>query len=156
MFRIYFEAGARALADYDHKHAILTDLSNSYSSSIDDFPAKLRVQEEKLAEVKDQLYHIKKALENKECAALEARLQEEPDTPLLVWTLEDLSLDDAFDMAKRYMKTAPKLLLLSWCGNTLPSIKARAAETTSPPGRSSQAKRTRCCSQTCSRNISGK
>ena len=118
MFRIYFEAGARALADYDHKHAILTDLSNSYSSSIDDFPAKLRVQEEKLAEVKDQLYHIKKALENKECAALEARLQEEPDTPLLVWTLEDLSLDDAFDMAKRYMKTAPKLLLLYAKQNT--------------------------------------
>ncbi|MBQ6371445.1 MAG: hypothetical protein IJJ21_07675, partial [Firmicutes bacterium] len=118
MFRIYFEAGARALADYDHKHAILTDLSNSHSSSIDDFPAKLRVQEEKLAEVKDQLYHIKKALENKECAALEARLQEEPDTPLLVWTLEDLSLDDAFDMAKRYMKTAPKLLLLYAKQNT--------------------------------------
>lgn len=25
---------------------------------------------------------------------------------------EDISIDDAFDMAKRYMKTAPKLLLL--------------------------------------------
>ncbi len=69
MFRIYFEAGARALADYDKKHTILTDLSNSYSSSIDDFSAKIRDQEEKLAELKDQLYHIKKALIDKECAS---------------------------------------------------------------------------------------
>ena len=33
-------------------------------------------------------------------------------------TVEDLSLDDAFDMAKRYMKTAPKLLLLYAKQNT--------------------------------------
>ena len=124
MFRIYFEAGARALADYDHKHAILTDLSNSYSSSVDDFPDKLRAQEEKLAEVKDQLFHAKKALIDKECAALDAALaadpgsSEEPARPLLLWPLENLSLDDAFDMAKRYMKKAPKLILLYAKQNT--------------------------------------
>ncbi|MBQ9015135.1 MAG: alanyl-tRNA editing protein [Firmicutes bacterium] len=128
MFRIYFEAGARALADYDHKHAILTDLSNGYSSSIDDFPDKLRAQEEKLAEVKDQLYHTKKALIGKECAALDAVLSgeapassqplQDPADPLLLWPLENLSLDDAFDMAKRYMKKAPKLILLYAKQNT--------------------------------------
>ena len=132
MFRIYFEAGQRALADYDHKHEILTDLSNRYSSSIDDFPDKLRTQEQKLAEAKDQLYHIKKALIGKECAALDAALAgstaspaagtdqplQDPAAPLIVWTLEDLSLDDAFDMAKGYMKTAPKLILLYAKKNT--------------------------------------
>ena len=118
MFRIYFEAGQRALADYDHKHEILTDLSNRYSSSIDDFPDKLRTQEQKLAEAKDQLYHIKKALISKECAALDAALAGNPAAPLIVWTLEDLSLDDAFDMAKGYMKTAPKLILLYAKKNT--------------------------------------
>ena len=124
MFRIYFEAGARALADYDHKHAILTDLSNSYSSSIDDFPDKIRAQEERLAELKDQLFHAKKALIDKECAALDAALaadpgsSEEPAQPLLLWPLENLSLDDAFDMAKRYMKKAPKLILLYAKQNT--------------------------------------
>ena len=35
-----------------------------------------------------------------------------------IWTLEDLSLDDAFDMAKGYMKTAPKLILLYAKKNT--------------------------------------
>lgn len=129
MFRIYFEAGARALEDYDRKHQILTDLSNSYSSSVEDFPDKIRAHEEKLAEVKDQLYHAKKALIDKECAALDAVLAGAPavgfagvsgtgndqplqDAPLLIWPLEHLTLDDAFDMAKRYMKKAPKLILL--------------------------------------------
>ena len=37
---------------------------------------------------------------------------------MLVWTLEDLTLDDAFDMAKRYMKKAPKLILLYAKQNT--------------------------------------
>lgn len=137
MFRIFFEAGARALDDYDQKHQILTDLSNRYSSSVEDFPDKIRSQEEKLADVKDQLYHVKRALIDKECAALDAVLaggdapdergkpsqetapvehapgaSSDSDAPLIVWTLEDLSLDDAFDMAKRYMKKAPKLVLL--------------------------------------------
>ena len=113
MFRIYFEAGARALTDYDRKHGILTDLSNSYSSSVEDFPDKIRAQEQKLAEVKDQLYHTKKALIDKECAALDAVLTEaSSDGPLLLWPLEHLSMDDAFDMAKHYMKKTPKLLLL--------------------------------------------
>lgn len=118
MFRIYFDAGARALADYDHKHRILTDLSNDYSSSIDDFPSKLRTQEEKLAQTKDQLYHVKKALIDKESAAMEAALEVDADSPLLVWTLENLSLDDAFEMAKRYMKKVPKLILLYAKQNT--------------------------------------
>ena len=141
MFRIYFDAGQRALTDYDRKHQILTDLSNSYSSSIEDFPAKLRAQEEKLAEIKNQLYHVKAALIERECTALDAALagganacSDAPDSagaradapdssgqaaqPLLVWTLEDLSLDDAFDMAKRYMKKAPKLILLYAKQNT--------------------------------------
>lgn len=118
MFRIYFEAGQRALADYDLKHGILTDLAAGYSSSVEEFPDKLRAQEEKLAEAKDQLYHMKKALISRECAALDEALAASGDAPMVLRTLEDLSLDDAFDMAKRYMKTAPKLILLYAKKNT--------------------------------------
>ncbi len=118
MFRIFFEAGQRALADYDRKHAILTDLSNSYSSSVEEFPDKLRAQEEKLAAAKNELFHAKKALIDKECAALDAVLAGEtapdgkPAQPSLVFTLDSLSLDDAFDMAKRYMGNTDRLILL--------------------------------------------
>ena len=107
MFRIYFEAGERALKDYDMKHDMLTDMSNSYSSSIEDFPAKIRGQEEKLAQVKNELFHIKKALIDGECTKLNSLLAEPPaeggDSQVVVYRLANLSMDDCFNMAKAYM-----------------------------------------------------
>lgn len=117
MFRIYFEAGQRALDDYDRKHDILTELSNKYSSSIEDFPEKLRVQEEKLAAAKDELYHIKNALIDSECAKLDALLAGS-DENVAVYTLEHLSIDDAFNMGKRYMGNCQKLIMLYAAKNT--------------------------------------
>ena len=111
MFRIFFEAGQRALDDYDRKHNMLTDLSGRYSSSVEDFPEKLRAQEEKLASVKDELYHIKNALIDSECEKLD-ELMAAADENVVVYTLEHLSVDDAFNMAKRYMDSCEKLLML--------------------------------------------
>lgn len=111
MFRIFFEAGQRALDDYDRKHDMLTDLSGRYSSSVEDFPEKLRAQEEKLASVKDELYHIKNALIDSECEKLD-ELMAAADENVVVYTLEHLSVDDAFNMAKRYMDSCEKLLML--------------------------------------------
>lgn len=111
MFRIYCEAGERALKDYDAKHNILTELSNRYSSSIEDFPAKLKVQEEKLAEAKSELSHIKKAFIDNECAKLDARMEASEDN-VFVHEVEQLSLDDVFNMAKRYMGSCKGLIML--------------------------------------------
>lgn len=111
MFRIYFEAGQRALADYDRKHDILTELSNSYSSSIDDFPEKLKVQEDKLAAAKDELFHLKKALMENECQKLDALMESSHDKTV-VYSLSHFSTDDAFNMGKRYMGKTDRLIML--------------------------------------------
>ncbi len=111
MFRIYFEAGERALNDYRQKHNILTRLSGRYSSSIEDFPDKLKSQEEKLAAAKDELFHIKKALIETECAKVDEILTAEPSNTA-VYSLKNLSLDDTFNMAKNYMNSCSKLLML--------------------------------------------
>lgn len=111
MFRIYCEAGQRALNDYDAKHNMLTKLSNKYSSSIEDFPAKLKIQEEKLAEAKSELFSIKKAFIDNECAKLDA-LMESSEDKVTVFELEQLSLDDVFNMAKRYMGSCKGLIML--------------------------------------------
>lgn len=111
MFRIYFEAGARALADYDHKHALLNDLAAGHSCSINDLPGKIRGLEERISSVRDELYHLKKALIRNERAGLDAALASSPE-PAVIWTLEDLPLDDVFGMAKAYMGKVPRLLLL--------------------------------------------
>ena len=123
MFRIYFEAGARALEDYDQKHEILTALAESHSSSVEELPGAIRSQEEKLAAAKDELHHAKKALIKRESAVIDALLS--PDgtdgtdaSPLLLQRLEDLSLDDAFELAKLYMGKTSQLMLLYAAGQT--------------------------------------
>ena len=114
MFRIYFEAGARALEDYDMKHDMLTELSNSYSSSIEDFPDKIRGLEQRAADAKGELISLKRAFTEIECGALDAKL-EAADENVVVHTLEHFSMDDAFNMAKSYMgkpRCCGKLILL--------------------------------------------
>ena len=114
MFRIYFEAGARALADYDMKHDMLTELSNSYSSSIEDFPDKVRGLEQRFADTKGDLIKLKHAFTEIECAALDEKL-DAAGSAVVVHELEHFSMDDAFNMAKSYMgkdRCKGKLILL--------------------------------------------
>lgn len=111
MFRIYFEAGQRALKDFDFKHNMLTDMAVKHSSSIEDLPKKLAAQEEKLAAVKDELFHIKKALTENECSKLDELLQTADDSPIL-YRLEHFSTDDAFNMGKHYMGNCSRLIML--------------------------------------------
>ena len=114
MFRIYFEAGARALADYDMKHDMLTELSNSYSSSIEDFPDKVRGLEQRVSDTKGELISLKRAFTEIECASLDGKL-ENADSNVVVHDLEHFSMDDAFNMAKSYMgkdRCKGKLILL--------------------------------------------
>lgn len=117
MFRIYFEAGARALNDYRMKHTILTDLAGNYSSSVEDFPGKLAVQEEKLSATKDELFHIKKAFMDIHCHKLDEILNVSSENAV-VYSLPQLSLDDIFNMGKRYMNNSDKLILLYSQKNT--------------------------------------
>ena len=117
MFRIYFEAGQRALADYDIKHDMLTDLSNRYSSSVENFPSKLKAQEEKVVALKDELFHLKKAYIENECTRLDAIL-DGADANVVVYPLEHLSLDDAFSMGKHYMGKTGRLIMLYAKKNT--------------------------------------
>lgn len=119
MFRIYFEAGARALADYDRKHDILQSIANEHSSSIDDVPDALRSQSEKLAAAKDELHHAKKALIAHEIHAIDDLLAESDGddetataSPVMIHRLTDLSMDDAFELSKNYMGKISTLLML--------------------------------------------
>ncbi len=121
MARIYCDAGGKALTDYQRKHEILTNEANRYSASVEEFPEKLRIQEEKMNAVRNELYHLKKAYIEAEKEKLDAVLgdinQSGSKTPVILYPLLHLSMDDAFTMAKSYMgniragKTHPLLLL---------------------------------------------
>lgn len=102
MFRIFFEAGERALIECDKRHDILYNLSNKYSSSIEELPQKLKAAEDKTAAVKKKLHQLTGALIDKEVDQLNNNL-EKLQLPVAVHRLEVLDMDDAFNMAKRYM-----------------------------------------------------
>ncbi|MBQ0079322.1 MAG: alanyl-tRNA editing protein [Eubacterium sp.] len=111
MFRIFFEAGERALEAVRTRHDILYKLSMRYSSTIEDFPVKLKAAEDKQNATKAKLVHVTNALIAKESAELDAKAEESAEN-VIVHKLEVLSMDDAFNMAKPYMGKTKKLLML--------------------------------------------
>lgn len=60
MFRIFFEAGQRALAHYDTRFDIMTKLENDLSASHANLLSKYETQKEKARQIKDRLYHLSK------------------------------------------------------------------------------------------------
>ncbi len=62
MTRIYFKAGREALSDYQNKHRVLTELNVKYSSDDNDLLVKMKAQDEKNKEVRQELYLMKSTL----------------------------------------------------------------------------------------------
>jgi alanyl-tRNA synthetase len=59
MTRVYFNAGIGALADYQNKQRILTELNQKFSSDDNDLLDKMKAQEDKNREVRQELYLMK-------------------------------------------------------------------------------------------------
>lgn len=62
MTRVYFKAGKEALEDYQNKHRILTELNQKYSADDNDLLEKMKAQEEKNKEVRQELHLMKSTL----------------------------------------------------------------------------------------------
>ena len=61
MTRVYFKAGREALLDYQNKHTILTELNRKYSADDNDLLDKVKAQDERSKEVRQELHHLKTA-----------------------------------------------------------------------------------------------
>ena len=59
MTRVYFNAGKGAMDDYKNKHRILAALNLKYSSDDNDLLDKMKAQEEKNKEIRQELYLVK-------------------------------------------------------------------------------------------------
>lgn len=58
MWRIYFEAGKRAMEDYDKKHNLLTQLGIKYSAGLNDLYSKLEAGEKAHDNLKEKLNNL--------------------------------------------------------------------------------------------------
>ncbi len=115
MFRIYFEAGKRALLDYERRFDTLTQLSEALSAGHEDVLAKYTSQQEKIRLARTQLHLLKKEIIRREAAGLIAEMNgggADGAGGLVVREYELLSADDISALAREIGDAIPRLLFL--------------------------------------------
>jgi alanyl-tRNA synthetase len=110
MFRLYFEAGKRALFDYDHKHEIIKTLCDHYSASTADLLEKIQVREKKMDALKDELYHLKKFAINHRIDELRSEVTIDE---VITVTDEEMKIDGLLSIGRALIPNIKKLLLVT-------------------------------------------
>lgn len=118
MFRIYFEAGKRALLDYDRKHDLITHLGNHFSAGPDDLSDKIKVREEKAKLVKNELHTLRESVIHARIEAIREDLHDfqagssAEKGSILVYEYKDLKTDDLLKIGRPLIKEIQKLLII--------------------------------------------
>lgn len=110
MFRIYFEAGQRAMEKYRFQFNVLSQLENSMSAGTGDLLEKYKSQQEKNREARTSLYLLKKEIVCRETEEL-LQLVSEAREPVSR-SYELLSPDDISSIARNLTACIPKILFL--------------------------------------------
>lgn len=112
MFRIYFEAGKRALLDYDKKHDLLTVLGNRYSAGPDDLLNKIDARKEKDQAIKNELHILRQSVIESRVASIREDLAAADPAEILVYEFGDMKTDDLLNIGRPVMDEVKKLLLI--------------------------------------------
>ncbi len=131
MFRIYFEAGERALADYRLKHQLITTLGKKYSAGQDDLAEKLNARESKNNLIREGFYKLRQSvIESRQAEIMEeaSRLMGKsvealshdalqstmPKVPMIVRVYDDLPGDDLLTIGRGITGKFKGLLILHY------------------------------------------
>lgn len=120
MFRVYCEAGQRALADYDTKHSVLTTLNNRYSANTHDLLEKMAIADEKVKAIRTELYTLKQSVIRQRSAAIAEDLARVKPGEILLYEYNDMKVDDLLTIGRPLLDQIKKLvLILDGATNTL-------------------------------------
>ena len=108
MFRIFFEAGKRALLAYDKQYDVLTTLGKDLSAGTHDLLDKYNVRNEKNKETRDRLFNLTKEVIAREAA----RIKDLFDEGNFVSEYEILTVDDCIELARSLAGSIPSLLYI--------------------------------------------
>lgn len=112
MFRIFFEAGQRALEKYTKHYDIITSLGNILSAGDDDLIEKYKSQQEKNKEVRTQLYTLKKEIIRREVIELKELLTQKDRESLPSKEYSLLSGDDLTAIGREITDYIDKIVFL--------------------------------------------
>lgn len=110
-WRIFFDAGMKALRDYREKHDVLTRVSDRYSAGITDLEEKLQAEEKKNSEVRLRLGMFLQTILRQRADDILARIAADPDD-VIFESFGDMTCDDLIKMAKMFSQEAKKPVLL--------------------------------------------
>ena len=108
MFRIFFEAGKRALLAYDKQYDVLTTLGKDLSAGTHDLLDKYNVRNEKNKETRDRLFNLTKEVIAREAA----RIKELFDEGNFISEYEILTVDDCIELGRSLAGSIPSLLYI--------------------------------------------
>lgn len=106
MFRIYFEAGRRAMQNYSEEHRILTGLGLKYSSGIPELPEKLSARDEKENEMKQRMDNLSRIVVDSKVSLIDA-------SKGFLFDIDPLTADDGMRIGKKSRKPFLALLIRS-------------------------------------------
>jgi len=110
MTRVYFNSGKGALEDYQNKHRILAELNQKYSSDDNDLLGKIKAQDEKNKEARQELYLMKNTAISQ---AADEILQNTVSAGFMIREYPYLNANDLLSVAK---------ILTEKLGGTAPSV----------------------------------
>ena len=99
MFRIFFDCGAMAMADYDEKHRIITDISDKHSAGLSDIEKKLAAEDSKNREIRQHLSTLASALAQIRADDILAEAAAEPDK-VVFRRYSDMNAEDIMRIGK--------------------------------------------------------
>ena len=109
MFRIYFEAGKRAMEDYRAKHDILTALSNRYSTGIDELTDKIEKQEKRHEETKNTLNKLRNVLISQKTEEIKKELS--TGVPFISRFYDEFTPEDIMKIGKHILQDIKGLVV---------------------------------------------
>ena len=109
MFRIYFEAGKRAMEDYRAKHDILTALSNRYSTGIDELTDKIEKQEKRHEETKNTLNKLRNVLISQKTDEIKKELS--AGVPFISRFYDEFTPEDIMKIGKHILQDIKGLVV---------------------------------------------
>ncbi len=108
MFRVYFEAGKRAMEDYSRRFDIITQLGQKYSAGVEDLLDKMEAQEEKQKELRTKYSELRQSVISSKAEMLKDEIG---DGSVHAYAFDDLTLDDVRNMAKKLDFTDSRLTI---------------------------------------------
>lgn len=115
MFRVYCEAGKKAMQIFDKYHETLTQLNKKYSASSNDLLTKISAQDDKTKSIKTELHNLKQSIIKNRISSLSTDLESFSSSKhnhTFVREYNDLNIDDLLNIGRPLISKLSSILLI--------------------------------------------